>query len=321
MRPPYKLGLVLLTLVLSSWGFYAHRKINYFAVFSLPAEMMPFYKKHILYLEEHATDPDRRRYLVEGEDIKHYFDADHWSEKPFDIFPLSYDSAAALYCEDSLRQFGILPWHLQWSYYALVNAFDSLDAKLILKRSADLGHYIADATVPLHTTENYNGQLTNQHGIHAFWESRLPELFFENYETRGGRAKYIHHKPSFFWSIIQSSFAAKDSVLDLEKKVRESLPDVQQFTIEERNGVTVKHASKKFATAYHKALNGMVERRLKLAIHSVASVWFSAWVDAGQPDLSVLAEQDVEAAHFSLKQWFEGKKASYQSRHAHTTEP
>ncbi|MGC6428813.1 MAG: hypothetical protein ACON4Y_05945 [Flavobacteriales bacterium] len=51
----------------------------------------------------------------------------------------------------------------------------------ILFICSDLGHYIADANVPLHTTINYDGQLTGQKGIHAFWESRLPELFSSEY--------------------------------------------------------------------------------------------------------------------------------------------
>ena len=30
----------------------------------------------------------------------------------------------------------------------------------------------------------------------------------------------------------------------------------------------------------------MVERRMRAAIHAVSSAWYTAWVDAGQPDLS-----------------------------------
>ena len=59
----------------------------------------------------------------------------------------------------------------------LTKAFQDRDAKKIIQLSSEFGHYIGDAHVPLHTTENYNGQLTNQVGIHAFWESRIPELF------------------------------------------------------------------------------------------------------------------------------------------------
>jgi len=33
----------------------------------------------------------------------------------------------------------------------------------------------------------------------------------------------------------------------------------------------------------------MVERRMRQAIFSVASLWLTAWVNAGQPDLSEMA--------------------------------
>ena len=39
--------------------------------------------------------------------------------------------------------------------------------------SAIIGHYVADAHVPLHAVLNYNGQLTGQTGIHNRWEDEL----------------------------------------------------------------------------------------------------------------------------------------------------
>jgi hypothetical protein len=56
------------------WGFYAHRKINRLAVFSLPPEMIGLYKANIDYLTENAVNPDRRRYAVDGEAPRHYID-------------------------------------------------------------------------------------------------------------------------------------------------------------------------------------------------------------------------------------------------------
>ena len=35
-------------------------------------------------------------------------------------------------------------------------------------------------------------------------------------------------------------------------------------------------------------LNGMVERRMRQSIHTIASFWYTAWVHAGQPDLKKL---------------------------------
>ena len=64
----------------------------------------------------------------------------------------------------------------------LQKAFEAKNVDLILKYSADIGHYIGDAHVPLHTTENYNGQMTGQKGIHGLWESRLVEINAEDYD-------------------------------------------------------------------------------------------------------------------------------------------
>jgi hypothetical protein len=53
----------------------------------------------------------------------------------------------------------------------------------------------------------------------------------------------------------------------------------------------------------------MVERRMVAAIHAVASSWYSAWLDAGAPDLS---EMDVKPAlatdEEELQQKFENGK-------------
>jgi hypothetical protein len=40
-------------------------------------------------------------------------------------------------------------------------------------------------------------------------------------------------------------------------------------------------------------MKGMVERRMRAAILSVGSYWYSAWVDAGQPDLNKLIAQPL----------------------------
>ena len=60
----------------TQWGFFGHRLINKVAVFTLPVEMLAFYKSQISYIEKHAVDPDKRRYTVSTEGIKHSIDLD-----------------------------------------------------------------------------------------------------------------------------------------------------------------------------------------------------------------------------------------------------
>src|ERR1700753_4351390 len=115
------------------------------------------------------------------------------------------------------RQTGTLPWTIASNYYYLVKAFKAHDTIAILMASANLGHYVADAHVPLHLTLNFDGQLTNQTGIHRLWESRLPELFANNYNYYVGKARYIDDPLAEAFKICRSSYNSVDSVLRFER--------------------------------------------------------------------------------------------------------
>ena len=354
------------------WGFFGHRRINRLAVFTLPLEMIGFYKKNIEYVTEHAVDPDKRRYATKHEAVRHYIDIDKWGKYPFDEVPRDWMDALAKYTDmyvvnsrgDTLRiagegfteivedrwqykagvrangtpptvkayrdffyqsvqpryyddewpmpcdtlaalfnlpagtcvsafavdrfsEHGILPYHLLVMQRRLTEAFRQGSNSAVLRLSAEIGHYIGDATVPLHTTENYNGQLTNQTGIHAFWESRLPELFADkDYDFLVGKADYIRNPKDFYWNLVLESHSMLDSVLAVEKDLSRLFPEDRQYCYEERLDVLVRTQCEEYAAAYHTRLDGQVEKRMRDAVHAIGSAWFTAWVDAGQPDLS-----------------------------------
>ncbi|XOV93855.1 MAG: zinc dependent phospholipase C family protein [Bacteroidota bacterium] len=275
-----------------SWGFFAHQKINRIAVFSLPPEMIGFYKAHITYLTEKAVNPDMRRYVVDNEAPRHYIDLDVYGDSAAYTLPRYWLEAVDEFGEDSLQAYGIVPWHIAAVKYWLTQAFLDQDMDAILRLSADLGHYVGDANVPLHTTENYNGQLTNQYGIHGFWESRLPELFFEEYDLFVGKAEYEPNVQIRAWDAVIGANQALDSVLLFEKELSKRLGDSKKYSFEQRGQSLVKVYSYDFSKAYHRRLNGMVGRQLRKAIKMTADLWYTAWVDGGQPDLKKLIEMD-----------------------------
>lgn len=279
--------------IFSSWGFFAHMRINRLAVFTLPSNLIGFYKSNINYITEHAVDPDKRRYADSLEAPRHYLDADHYGKEPFTVIPRKWKDAVEKLSQDTLNAYGVVPWQIQRNYYKLVDAFKNRDSVLILKYSADLGHYIADAHVPLHTSENYNGQMTNQVGIHAFWESRLPELFANDYDYFVGKAKYIDNPLNKAWDIVTNTYSLLDATLSIEKNLTKSFPADRKYTYNERNGRVIKEYSIPYSKAYHDALNGMVERQMRSSILDVGSFWYSAWVDAGQPDMKNLVKQNI----------------------------
>ncbi len=273
------------------WGFFGHKRINRIATFTLPPEMFGFFKDHLEYITEHAVDPDKRRYAVDGEAQRHYIDIDHYAhhgEDPFEIVPRRWKDAVEKLSEDTLQAYGIVPWHIPVMKYRLQKAFENKNVDLILKYSADIGHYIGDAHVPLHTTENYNGQLTNQKGIHGLWESRLVEINYKNYDYFVGKAEYIKDLDNHIWEAVYDSHMAVDSVLQIERDVTKDFPSDRKYSFERRGNITTSVYSYEFSQEYHRRMNGMVERRLRAAIACVGSVWYTAWVDAGQPDLSEL---------------------------------
>lgn len=353
----------------SEWGFYAHRRINRMAVFTLPPEMIVFYKHHLEYITEHAVDPDKRRYATRHEAVRHYIDIDHWGQPPFPdlprtwlevlmkytrlsvvhtqgdtstlrfdtlqmdpsyfdfsdlarsdtlqvsrknyrtffirhVLPQYYDLQWTIDCDslsslvdqqldcanafarDHFSAHGILPYHLEKMQYDLTRAFEQKDQSRILRLSADMGHYVGDAHVPLHTTTNYNGQLTGQEGIHAFWESRIPELFAdEEFDYFVGPAGYWQQPRQEFWEIVLSSHQLVDSVLLIESRLSRAFPRDQQFCFDQRLDLTVRTQCRDYARAYHEAMDGMVEDRMRQAILALGSAWYTAWVNAGQPDL------------------------------------
>ncbi|MCB0666464.1 MAG: hypothetical protein KDC80_11600 [Saprospiraceae bacterium] len=186
---------------------------------------------------------------------------------------------------DSLSGHGILPYHLIRMQSTLTQAFLERDKGRIIRLAAEMGHYIGDAHVPLHTTSNYNGQFTDQLGIHAFWESRIPELFAEEqYDFFVGKADYISDPRTFYWDIVLSSNAFVDSVLLIEKELSNIFPTDQQYCFDERLDVTVRTQCPAYAEAYQNRMQGMVEDRMRKSILAIGSSWYTAWVDAGQPD-------------------------------------
>ena len=268
------------------WGFYAHQRINYYAVFLLPPEMMVLYKPNIQFLTDHAVDPDKRRYAVVTEAPKHYIDIDHYGDYPWPELPLKYDDAIKRYSQDTVLANGIVPWWIQVMQQRLTNAFKEKDIAKILKLSAEIGHYIADSHVPLHVSSNHDGQLTNQKGIHGFWESRIPELLAEkDFDFMIGKATYISNIQKYVWDRVRESGAASDTVLTDEAMLTRQFSTDRKFSFEERSGKVIRQYSSAFSMAYNQRLNGMVERRMRLAIASISCFWYTAWVNAGQPDL------------------------------------
>ncbi len=314
---PYKANLKTLFVVFflltrisdcGAWGFFAHQRINRLAVFCLPEPMSTFFKRNIVYITENAVNPDRRRNAVKGEAAKHYIDIDVYGDSALWKMPRRWTDAVAKYGEDTLQAYGIVPWEVNRMKYSLQKAFEKRDTKAILRIASDMGHYIADSNVPLHTTQNYNGQMSGQKGIHGFWESRLPELYSDKYDYFVGAAEYENRVQERSWKGVTEAHLALDSVLRFEKELNARWPEDKKYSFEQKGNMSVQVYSREYSAAYHRMLGRQVENRMRASVKEVADLWYTAWVDAGQPDLNQLldyklSEDDIKEMEEEQKLW------------------
>lgn len=312
---------ITLVLAWGAWGAWGHQHINRAAVFALPEGMRPFFYNHADFITEEAVVPDLRKYTIndKAEFARHYINMESYGSgtSADQSLPGTMQEAKARYADTVLNKAGILPWYIQEMEDKLTKAFKAKRKTEILFLAADLGHYIGDAHMPLYTALNHNGQLTGQKGIHAFWEGQLPERFGDGYNLYTGEAKYITDITQETWQMIDATHRLADSLLAIDRELAAGLPKDKIYVIDPGGHILTNQFgdlvhTQEYAGKYHERLHGMVESQLRRAIAETAAFWYTAWVNAGKPDLSGLDPRDLTERNGKnlrrdLRLWRQGK--------------
>jgi hypothetical protein len=283
------LSLIACWLLISSWGFLVHKTVQQLAIYELPKSIRPFFYLHKDKLVYDAPRPDIRRNQDSTEATKHFIDLEMFGKNAANEMPFDWNEAVKKYTKDSLLKYGYVPYHVIYMKGKLTEAFRSQNKDSILFYASDLGHYISDAHVPLHTTENYDGQLTNQKGIHSLWESMIPEIEITHYNLYSNHhASYLKHPEQAIWGAVRTSAALVPEMLAKEKEVSLSFNDAQKYRVQIRRGKEYKSYTSDFAKAYAVALKTSINDQLLASANLIADFYYTAWVDAGKPNLKTL---------------------------------
>ncbi len=278
---------VVIISILCSWGFLAHRTINQLAVYELPKSVQSFFYRNMDSLVKNSVRPDLRRSEDSTEDAKHFINFEFFGDSAAWKMPTNWDEAVKIYSKDSLLKHGYVSYHVVHMKENLTRAFHNLNKDSIIFYAADLAHYIGDANVPLHATMNYDGQLTNQRGLHSLWESMIPEIEISNFDLRSRHhATYLKNPEQAIWNAVRESFVMVNEVLQKEREASVGFTDSTKYRVQLRRGREVRSYTSEFAKAYNKALGNSINKRLVQSADLVADFWYTAWVDAGKPDLN-----------------------------------
>jgi hypothetical protein len=296
-----KIGLLIAAfyfiVFFGSWGFLVHRTLNQVAVYQLPKQMQPFFYENMDYIVKHSIRPDQRRNLDSTEAPKHFIDLEAFGDSAAWKMPLHWSEAINIFSKDSLIKYGYVPYWIIIMKEKLTNAFRNGNRDSILFYAADLGHYIGDANVPLHTSLNYDGQLTGQRGLHALWENVIPEIEFSQYQLYNAhKAKYLKQPEVAMWEAIRRAHLLLNDLLEKERIITKQFTDSTKYRIQKRNGREVRYYTSAFAKAYAATLAPTINDQLLHSSNLVADFWYTSWVDAGQPELNALLKTSFTKA-------------------------
>lgn len=260
-----------------AWGFDAHKFIADRMIALLPAEIRPLFEKRKATIIERSVDPDLWRNVFEGEAPNHFVDLDYFGTYPFDDLPRAYDQAVQKWGRDVIHEQGLLPWRTAEMFGRLRREFEGLkraNAPTYLQDNiafyaAVMSHYIGDAHVPLHSVVNYDGQLTNQRGIHGRWETELFDRTRSRLTINPAPPTAAADPRGFMFDVLLASNRLADGVFaaDTAAAAGRAFYDDGYFQALEKSQFSV------------------LERRLNDSITAVASLIIGAWEAAGRPGL------------------------------------
>ena len=264
----------------AAWGMEVHRRLTARAIDGLPEPLRAFFAAQRDFVIEHSVDPDLWRVVELGgprtpENPNHFLDIDGLDEPPpFTGVPRDWAAYLARYGEERAYRAGRVPWRAEEVDAWLVRAFQSIGTSAFAADnarylSAVLAHYVEDAHQPFHAVLNYDGQLTNQRGIHARFETDLVLRSWPKLKQAPVRVAPVPNVKDFIFGAITDGARLAPRILAADLRAIE--------------GRTL------YDDAYFAALladtRPVLEDRLSASASAVASVIVSAWTRAGKPAL------------------------------------
>jgi hypothetical protein len=214
----------------------------------------------------------------------HYIDIDYYPEFLAGTFPRDLNALIAEYGSSVVESNGTAPWTVGDYVTSLSDAMAAArtgrDWSLLLPVAGALAHYVEDLHNPLHLTENYNGQLTGNTGIHSRYEGTLISRNLSNLiitPSAAGRV-YLLSPVGTVFDGIDVHYPFVQQIMDADSQSRGSPPRYNDT----------------YYARMWTATGGFTQALFQEGSELTASVWYTAWVNAGRPQPIFAADFDAD---------------------------
>ena len=246
----------------ASWGPEGHRQIGERAIGSLRDPLKDFFEDREEMLYELLEDPARDR------NPAHFF-LERYDQFPFHDVPATRELALRRFAEEEITENGDALFRLIEAYEALVEAFRESDFDLALERASDVAWLVGELGVPPNTSAAGDGQATDQDGLARRFDTQLLESFADELRVREGTAVYLDRPREFIRSLPLKAHIWVDNISFVDAMSRRGVSGYGRF----------------YMDGMWNELGGLIGAVMSDAARDTASLWYTAWVAAGRPEV------------------------------------
>ncbi len=271
-------ALLAVPVTTRAWGFEVHRLVNARAASTLPEPLRELFSGNTAFLRAHSIDPDLLKALRQDEERNHFLELDAFDDLASGLAPRSEREHLKRHGPAAVER-GRLPWRVGEVHDELVAAFRARDVERVLERAAVLGHYVADAHVPLHAIVNHDGQLSAQEGVHARWEVDLFARFERQIEpaVTPGAVEPVRDPVLATFAALRESLSRAPEVLEADRAAAGER-DLVETARDDRY-------DDGYYSRFYEREGERFAARLATTAEAVGTLWLSAWHKAGRPRL------------------------------------
>jgi hypothetical protein len=283
----------------NSWGFEAHKKITELAIdiiLNLQSvkgveqqkfnSLKKFLEANKATIIERCIEPDMVRNELKDEQFNHFIDIDRYGSYPFGELPRDKRKAIEKFGFENVQKNGLLPWRIAEVMDSLGEAISNQSNEKMLRYFSWIAHYVEDAHQPLHVTENYDGQLTNQPGIHSRFETELVKHMISknglNFNPKRLASEFVNFEPisdkvKFAFDIVLESYKYIEPILEADRFAKDKIPVEKLYRVEKRDGRTRYIYSDDYYSIMNERLGSLVLSRMEKSAVRLAYVWLNVW--------------------------------------------
>ena len=256
----------------AAWGLAAHRWVATRAAELVHERCPALVDGSRQALADAAVEPDTVLKRRDGrrEGARHYLNLDHYGPPPFRDLPRDRGAAQRRFGQKTIEREGVLPWSGAALARRLRDELGRGDVATARTTAGHLAHYAADATMPLHATENYDGERTGQRGIHRRVEAALVDRDLGEYTRRSWRVATRRPIPpegaeGALFAALEDAYGKLGTVLDADRNASRG----------------TKIGSRLYYRRLHADLVDVMAEQLGKAAALTAALWEGACAGAG----------------------------------------